>query len=65
MQCFGSPARQRDSLVYLCVLDVPFWAWLWPFEFKPYNSSEVHGPEQINEDDDNENCIFIELQNQN
>ena len=35
----------------ICVLDVPFWAWLCYFEFRFYNSSAVHGPMQINADD--------------
>ena len=42
----------------MCTFDVPFWAWPWAFEFRPYNSCAVHGPEQINTDDDDECLVY-------
>ena len=39
-------------LFHRSVLEVPFWDRPWILEFRPSHSAAVHGPEQINADDD-------------
>ena len=43
--------KKKINLLEQIILNNDTNSRLWYFEFRPYNSSAVHGPKQINADD--------------